>query len=46
MQLSRRAFTTALVAEAAASFTSTRGTGATATAPKARNVVLVHGLIR
>ena len=44
MEISRRTFTTALVAGAAASLTSIRGIGATATAAKARNVVFVHGL--
>src|SRR3984957_15231248 len=44
MEINRRTFTTALVAGAAASLTSIRGIGATATAAKARNVVLVHGL--
>jgi AraC-like DNA-binding protein/pimeloyl-ACP methyl ester carboxylesterase len=44
MEINRRAFTTALVAGAAASLTSIRGIGATATAAKARNVVFVHGL--
>src|SRR6202161_790853 len=44
MEINRRTFTTALVAGAAASLTSIRGIGATATATKARNVVLVHGL--
>jgi pimeloyl-ACP methyl ester carboxylesterase len=44
MQISRRNFTTALVAGAATSLISARGNGATATAAKARNVVFVHGL--
>src|ERR1700689_143424 len=44
MEISRRTFTTALVAGAAASLVSARGIGATATATPARNVVLVHGL--
>jgi pimeloyl-ACP methyl ester carboxylesterase len=44
MVISRRTFSTALVAGAAASLTSTRGVAATATPTKARNVVLVHGL--
>jgi AraC-like DNA-binding protein len=44
MEISRRTFTTALVAGAAASLTSVRGIGATATGAKARNVVFVHGL--
>ena len=44
MVISRRTFSAALVAGAAASLTATRGMGATATPAKARNVVLVHGL--
>ena len=44
MVISRRTFSAALVAGAAASLTSTRGLGATATPTKARNVVFVHGL--
>src|SRR5271155_1498855 len=44
MRISRRAFSAALVAGAAASLTSTRGMAATSTPIKARNVVLVHGL--
>jgi pimeloyl-ACP methyl ester carboxylesterase len=44
MAISRRAFSTALVAGAAASLVSAGGIGAMATAPQARNVVLVHGL--
>jgi pimeloyl-ACP methyl ester carboxylesterase len=44
MLISRRTFSAALVAGAAASLTSTRGGAATATVTKARNVVLVHGL--
>jgi pimeloyl-ACP methyl ester carboxylesterase len=44
MEISRRTFTTSLVAGAAASLTSIRSIGATATAAKARNVVFVHGL--
>jgi len=44
MVISRRTFSAALVAGAAASLTSTRGIAATATPTKARNVVLVHGL--
>jgi pimeloyl-ACP methyl ester carboxylesterase len=44
MEISRRAFTAALAAGAAASLTSTRGVSAAGTATKARNVVLVHGL--
>src|SRR5437763_7789895 len=42
--ISRRAFSTALLAGAAASLVSTRGMAANATPAKARNVVLVHGL--
>ena len=42
--ISRRAFSTALLAGAAASLVSTRGMAANATPTKARNVVLVHGL--
>jgi pimeloyl-ACP methyl ester carboxylesterase len=44
MAISRRTFSAALVAGAAASLTSVRGMTATATPTKARNVVLVHGL--
>jgi pimeloyl-ACP methyl ester carboxylesterase len=44
MTISRRTFSAALVAGAAASMASTRGLGATAAPIKARNVVLVHGL--
>jgi pimeloyl-ACP methyl ester carboxylesterase len=44
MEINRRTFTTSLVAGAAASLTSIRSIGATATAAKARNVVFVHGL--
>src|SRR6202161_534279 len=44
MVISRRTFSAALVAGAADSLTSTRGFAAMATPPKARNVVLVHGL--
>src|ERR1700726_9854 len=44
MVISRRTFSAALVAGAAASLTSLRGIAATATPTKARNVVLVHGL--
>src|SRR5277367_3300911 len=44
MVISRRTFSAALVAGAAASLASTRGIAAAATAAKARNVVLVHGL--
>jgi pimeloyl-ACP methyl ester carboxylesterase len=42
--MSRRTFSAALVASAAASLISPRGIAATPTPPKARNVVLVHGL--
>ena len=42
--MNRRNFSAALLAGAAASLVSTRGMAATATAPRARNVVLVHGL--
>ena len=44
MVIGRRTFSAALIAGAAASLTSTRGTAATATPTKAHNVVLVHGL--
>ena len=44
MMMDRRAFSTALLAGAAASLTSARGMAANATPTKARNVVLVHGL--
>ena len=44
MVISRRTFSAALVAGAAASLASTRGIAAMATATKARNIVLVHGL--
>jgi pimeloyl-ACP methyl ester carboxylesterase len=44
MEISRRDFTAALVAGAAAALTSTRGLGAMAAPTKARNVVFVHGL--
>jgi len=44
MEISRRTFTTALVAGAATSLICARGNGATTTAAKARNVVFVHGL--
>ena len=44
MMMNRRTFSTALLAGTAASLTSTRGITAIATPPKARNVVLVHGL--
>ncbi len=42
--MNRRTFSAALAAGAAASLISTRGTAANAAPPKARNVVLVHGL--
>jgi pimeloyl-ACP methyl ester carboxylesterase len=42
--LSRRTFSTAMLTGAAAALTSTRGMAATAAPPKARNIVLVHGL--
>src|SRR3981189_2900575 len=42
--MNRRSFSTALLAGAAASLISTRGMAAAQPAPKARNVVLVHGL--
>src|SRR6201994_2117311 len=42
--MNRRTFSMALLAGAAASLVSTRGMAATPTPPKARNVVLVHGL--
>jgi pimeloyl-ACP methyl ester carboxylesterase len=44
MAISRRTFSAALAAGAAASLASTRGIAATAAPTKARNVVLVHGL--
>jgi pimeloyl-ACP methyl ester carboxylesterase len=44
MVMNRRTFSAALVAGAAASLMSTRGTAAAATPTKARNIVLVHGL--
>jgi pimeloyl-ACP methyl ester carboxylesterase len=44
MMIDRRYFSVALVAGAAASLTSLRGTAVTATPTKARNIVLVHGL--
>jgi hypothetical protein len=44
MMMNRRAFSTTLLASAAASMISSRGIAANATPPKARNVVLVHGL--
>src|SRR6201984_51355 len=42
--INRRNFSTVLLAGAAASLVSTRGLAANAAPPKARNVVLVHGL--
>jgi pimeloyl-ACP methyl ester carboxylesterase len=44
MMMNRRVFSTTLLAGAAASLISRRGMAANATAEKARNVVLVHGL--
>ena len=44
MMVNRRTVSTALLAGAAASLISTRGMAANVTPPKARNVVLVHGL--
>jgi pimeloyl-ACP methyl ester carboxylesterase len=44
MEISRRDFSAALVAGAAVALTAPRSMGAGATAPEARNVVLVHGL--
>src|SRR6201984_2784438 len=44
MMVNKRAFSAALVTGAAASLISTRGMAPKATPPKARNVVLVHGL--
>jgi pimeloyl-ACP methyl ester carboxylesterase len=44
MTMNRRTISTALLAGAAASLISARGIAASATPPKARNVVLVHGL--
>ncbi|NEU97114.1 alpha/beta fold hydrolase [Bradyrhizobium uaiense] len=43
-KIDRRAFSTALLLSAAASMISTRGMAANGFPPKARNVVLVHGL--
>ena len=43
--MNRRTFSASVVAGAAASLISTRGRAATPAAPKARNVVLVHGLL-
>jgi len=44
MMLNRRSFSAVLLAGAAASLIGTRGRAAAAAPPKARNVVLVHGL--
>jgi pimeloyl-ACP methyl ester carboxylesterase len=44
MMMNRRSFSTALLTGAAASLVATRGMAANAAPPKARNVVLVHGL--
>jgi hypothetical protein len=44
MTMNRRTLSTALLAGAPTSLISTRGMVANATPPKARNVVLVHGL--
>lgn len=44
MTMNRRTFSTVLLAGAAASLFSTRGMVANAASPRARNVVLVHGL--
>jgi pimeloyl-ACP methyl ester carboxylesterase len=44
MEISRRDFSAALAAGAAVALTASRSRGAGATAPEARNVVLVHGL--
>ena len=44
MMMNRRSFSSALLAGAAVSLSSTRGMAASATPEKARNVVLVHGL--
>jgi pimeloyl-ACP methyl ester carboxylesterase len=44
MMMDRRTFSTALLSGMAASLTSTRSMAVAATPPKARNVVLVHGL--
>jgi hypothetical protein len=42
--MNRRTFSTAMLAGAAVSLISTRGMAANAIPPKARNIVLVHGL--
>jgi hypothetical protein len=44
MMMTRRVFSTTLLAGATASLISTRGKAANLTPPKAGNVVLVHGL--
>jgi pimeloyl-ACP methyl ester carboxylesterase len=44
MTMNRRTFSTALLAGAAASLVCTRGMAANSAPPKARNIVLVHGL--
>jgi pimeloyl-ACP methyl ester carboxylesterase len=44
MMMTRRAFSTALLAGTAASMIASRGIAASTTPPKARNIVLVHGL--
>ncbi|MFA6264381.1 MAG: alpha/beta hydrolase [Pseudolabrys sp.] len=44
MMIDRRTFSTTVVAAAAASLITTRGMAANSVPPKARNVVLVHGL--
>jgi pimeloyl-ACP methyl ester carboxylesterase len=44
MMMNRRVFSTTLLAGAAATLISTRAMAASATPPKARNIVLVHGL--
>src|SRR5260370_34273657 len=45
MMMNRRTFSSALLTGAAASWISIRGMAANATPEKARNVVLVHGLL-
>jgi pimeloyl-ACP methyl ester carboxylesterase len=44
MSMNRRSFAATLAAGATATLTSRRGMAATPTPPKARNVVLLHGL--
>ena len=44
MMMNRRAFSTTVIASVADSLISARGMAASSTPPKARNVVLVHGL--